>query len=78
MINQHVKNKMKQVLKFYSFLNRKPDLPFPIKKRIAESCVFSSILYGTETWFVENFGKAETLYTKIVKALLDVRNTTCN
>ena len=78
MLNQHVKNKMKQVIKFYSFLNRNPDLPFPIKKQIAESCVFSSFLYGSETWFTENFGKAETLYMKIIKALLDVRNTTCN
>ena len=45
---------------------------------MAYACVLSSILYGCETWFTNSFGKAETMYTKIVKALLDVRNTTCN
>ena len=69
---------VKHAIKFYSVLNRNPDLPFPLKKRIAEACVLSSILYGTEVWFTNNFGKAETLYTKIVKALLGVRNSTCN
>ena len=78
MINLHVKDKTKHAIKFYTFLNRNPDIPFPMKKRVAEACVFSSILYGTETWFTENFGKAEPLYTKIIKALLDVRHTTCN
>ena len=49
-----------------------------MKKQVAYACVLSSILYGCETWFTNSFGKAETMYTKIVKALLDVRNTTCN
>ena len=69
---------MKHAITFYTFLNRNPDWPFPIKKQIAEACVFSSILYSTETWFTDYFGKAESLYTKIIKALLDVRHTTCN
>ena len=78
MINLHVKDKMKHAIKFYTFLNRNPDISFPMKKRVAEACVFSSILYGTETWFTENFGKSEPLYKKIIKALLDVQHITCN
>lgn len=78
MINLHVKEKMKHAIKFFTFLNRNPDVPFPIKKRVAEACVFSSLLYGSETWFTENLGKVEPLYTKVIKSLLGVRNTTCN
>ena len=78
MMNLNAKEKMKHTIKYYTFLNRNPDVPFSMKKRVAEACVFSSILYGAETWFTQNYGKAETMYTKIVKALLDVRHTTCN
>ena len=49
-----------------------------MKRRVADACVLSSILYSAETWFTDNFGKIDSMYTKIVKALLDVRNTTCN
>jgi exonuclease III len=77
MINLHVKEKMKHAIKFYTFLNRNPDAPFSIKKRVAKACVFTSIIYGSETWLTDNYGKTETLYNKIVKALLDVRQTTC-
>ena len=69
MIDIHSKDKLKHTIKFYTFLNRNPDVPFSMKKQVAYACVLSSILYGCETWFTNNFGKAETMYTKIVKAL---------
>ena len=78
MMNLHAKDKLKHTIKYYTFLNRNPDVPFSMKKRVAEACVLSSILYGAETWFTDNFGKVDAMYTKIVKALLDVRNTSCN
>ena len=78
MINLHAKEKLKHSIKYYSFLDRNPDVPFSMKKRVAQACVLSSLLYGAETWFTNNYGKTETMYSKIVKALLDVRNTTCN
>ena len=77
MIDLHVREKMKHAIKFYTFLNRNPDAPFSIKKRVAKACVLVSIIYGSETWLTDKYGKAETLYNKIVKALLDVRQTTC-
>ena len=77
MMNLHVKEKLKHAIKFYTFLNRNPDAPFLVKKRVAIACVLTSIVYGSETWFTDNYGKAETLYNKIVKSLLDVRQTTC-
>ena len=77
-INIHADEKIKHVMKFYSFLNRNPELPFPFKKKIAEACVLSTILYASETWLTENFNKLENIYHKIIKALLGVRGTTCN
>ena len=77
MINLHIKEKMKHAIKFYTFLNRNPDAPFTVKKCVAQACVLTSIVYGSETWFTDNYGKAETTYNKIVKSLLDVRQTTC-
>ena len=77
-INLHADEKMKHVMKFYSFLNRNREVPFPFKKKIAEACVLSTILYGSETWLTENFSKLENIYHKIIKALLGVHATTCN
>ena len=78
MMNLHAKDKLKHTIKYYTFLNRNPDIPFSMKRKVAEACVLSAMLYGAETWFTNNFGKIDAMYTKIVKALLDVRNTTCN
>ena len=58
-------------------LNRNSGPPFTVKKCVAQACVLTSIVYGSETWFTDNYGKAETTYNKIVKSLLDVRQTTC-
>ena len=77
-INLHVKDKMKHIIKYYSFLNRNPDLPFKIKKRVAEACLMSSLLYGTETLLCETYGNLERAYMRIVKSLLFVRESTCN
>ena len=77
-ISSHVKHKMRHVVKFYSFLNRNPDLPFVMKERVAEACVMSTLLYGCETWFCTAYGILESLYMRIVEALLAVRDTTCN
>ena len=77
-INLHVKDKMKHIIKYYSFLNRNPDLPFKIKKRVAEACLISSLSYGTETLLCETYGNLERAYMRIVKSLLFVRESTCN
>ena len=59
-------------------MEKDPDLPFTIRKRVAEACIFSTILYGCETWRCSDFNKLEPLYMRVVKALLAVRETTCN
>ena len=74
----HVESKMKHVLKLASFLHRNPELPFTMKKQVAEACVISSLLYGCETWLTRSYGKMLSLYMNIVKLVLGVRKTTCN
>ena len=61
-----------------SFLQKNNDFPFVIKKRVAEICLFSSILYGCETWYCSSYGNLEILYMGIIKSLLAVRKTSCN
>ena len=77
-INAHAKEKQKHVFKYLVFLNKNKDLPFKLKKQVAESCIISSILYGCETWFTPSYGKIETMYMKIIKGMLSVRPSVCN
>ena len=56
----------KNVLKFFTFINQNPDLPFMMKKRVTEACVFSSILYGRETWLCDDFGRMNSIYMSVV------------
>ena len=77
-IDLHVKDKKKHLLKYISFLQKNCDFPFTIKRRVAEACLFSTILYSCESWCCASFGKLEYLYMSIIKTLLSVRQTTCN
>ena len=74
----HTKEKFKHVLKFNSFINKSTNMPYKVKKQVAEACILSAILYACETWFCDTFQEMETLYMKIIKVLLSVRRTTCN
>ena len=67
----HIKEKTMDIIKFYTFINRNPELPYSTKKRIAESCVLSSLLYGCETWMCNNYGKVDSAYFSIIKCLLN-------
>ena len=58
-INIQVKDKTKHTIKYYSFLNRDSDLPFMMKRRVAEACLMSSLLYGSETWICEAYSNLE-------------------
>ena len=69
---------MKHFIKYCTFVKKNEGFPFCIKKQVAYACLLASVLYGCETWLTNDFGKLESLYMKIVKALLGVRSTTCN
>ena len=75
-INIHVKDKMKHVLKFVTFLKKQHNMPFTVKRKVAEACVTSAIIYGAETWLCDNFRPLEVLYGKVIRSLLGVRHST--
>ena len=77
-LNLHMENKRKHVLKYVAFVDKNSDLPFCMKKKVAESCIFSSILYGCESWLCSSYGSMEMLYMGVLKSLLGVRKTTCS
>ena len=68
-IELHVESKRKYVLKFASFLNRNPGLPFVLKRRVAEACVLSTLLYGCESWLYNSYCKLNSLYMNMIKLL---------
>ena len=49
-----------------------------MKKRVAEACLFSTVLYACETWLTNYYGKLKSLYRIVIKSLLNVRMTSCN
>ena len=49
-VSLHVEEKMKHFTKYCICLDKNPDFPFCIKKRVAEACLFSTVLYACETW----------------------------
>ena len=77
-LNLHIENNRKHVLKFASFIDRNADLPFFMTKRVAECCIFSTLLYGSESWLCSTYGKLDALYMCVIKTMLGVRKTTCS
>ena len=77
-IEQHVKNKYIQFIKFIGILYRNQNMPFFLKKKILDAAFFSSIFYSAESWFGENLSKIRTLYMSFIKSLLNVSQSTRN
>jgi len=50
-------------------------MPFSLKKKVAEACITTSLCYGSETWLPVNFKRLESLYGKLVRLLLGVRQS---
>ena len=51
-------------------------MPYIYKKRVFVAAIVSSLLYGCETWFMENFKEAKKKYIEALKTLLGVSETT--
>ena len=77
-IDRHVNEKMKHFIKYCTFVKKNEDFPFNIKKQVSQACLLSAVLYGCDTWLTNDYGKLESLYMSVIKALLGVRTTTCN
>ena len=70
--------KNKNLLKFYSFLNKNGDLLYKMKCRVLEACLLSLVVYSCESWFSDKLGKLNKLYMASIKAVLGVRETCPN
>ena len=77
-IRQHAVAKEQQAIKFVTFVRQNNDVPFFVKLRVFNACVMSSILYGCETWLQGDLRPITRLYNMCIKAMLGIRNTTCN
>ena len=77
-INNDLNLRLKHIFKFHTFLYKNADLPFCMKKRVAEACLMSALLYGCESWLCDECGKMTNVYMSIIKSLLGVRKSTCN
>ena len=76
-VDLHVKEKPKQVLKFTSIIRTNCNMPFPLKKNVAEACTTTSFCYGSETWLTGNFKRLESPYGKLVRLLLCIPMDLC-
>ena len=75
-IKANANTRMCQALKFVSFCQKNNDVPFPIKKKIFDAAVMSSLLYGCESWLDGNIKPMENLYNMCIKHMLGIRKTT--
>ena len=50
-------------------------MPLQLKHRVAEACGTSAIIYGAESWMTNDFRTLETLYAKVVRGLLGMRQS---
>ena len=71
------KDKIKHVFKFFTFLKKNHNMPFILKRKVAEACVLSALIYGTETYLTDNLRKQlDILYGRIIRVLLGVKHST--
>ena len=77
-VKLHLQQKTPHVLKFFSFLSKNHDAPFPIKCTVWNSALKATIFYSCETWLTKDLRAAETIYNNTLKSMLGVRSTTCN
>ena len=78
-LNLHVSNREKSVyVKLANFMRNNPAAPIIVKKKILNSCLNASLVYGCETWGGASLQKAETLYRKAIKITFSMSNNTPN
>ena len=75
-VKQHLKSKQSHSLKFISFLSKNFDFPFWVKRKVLDSALFSTILYGCEVWLGNRIKVVTATYNASIRNLLGVRSTT--
>jgi len=77
-VKNHIKSKASHTRKFYSFLSKNSDCPFPVKVKVWKSALNTAILYSCETWLTNDLRSVESSYNNTLKQMLSCRQTTCN
>ena len=79
-IHKNLDNRMYCIHKFYAWLDVNDDTPVEIKLLILEQCMFSSLLYGIETWGDTEFFGIRILKIELdaLKRILKVKSGTSN
>lgn len=77
-VKQHATSKAPHIRKFYSFLAKNSDAPFPVKLKVWKSALNAALLYSSETWLTNDLRSIETPYNNSLKQMLSCRQTTSN
>ena len=79
-IEKNVNKKMFNFSKFYGWLDVNQVTPIEMKLRVLDNCMFSALLYGSETWgdFSHVSEKLRVIERKALKAILKVKAGTSN
>lgn len=77
-VEVHAREKMCHALKFVSFLGKKNDAPYYVKRRVFYAVLMSSLLHGCESSFGADMRPIEKLYNWSSKQLLGVKKATSN
>ena len=75
-IKLHVKSRTKDLNKLRIFCKKNETMPYLFKKKVLEAAIFSSLLYGCETWLGTEVREVEKIYISALKSVLGVRETT--
>jgi len=73
-VKDHITSKAAHVRKFYSFLMKNSDCPYPIKYKVWSSALNSAILYSCEISLTNDLRSVETSYNNTLKHIISPSN----
>ena len=76
-VNADIRLRQVNVVKYFAFLRSNAHAPVDVKLKVLDACLLNSLLYNSETWADTKFPKLETVYRRMLKAILGVSMTTC-
>ena len=74
----HADSCAKHVNKFGMFVRKNNNMPYSLKLKVLNAALTSSMLYGCETWLINNIAPVAKHYHTALKLLLGVRTSTPN
>ena len=73
----HIDSKSGSKWKFFSYLDKNRNAPYPVKEKVWSSALTASIYYSCDTWLGCDKRILSGPYLQTLKSLLSVRETTC-